>query len=129
MKRRLWKLFRVFLRCALWIAAFAAFVYLCSYLSDAHTRATKAPDCKWIAVENPDNVPYTARFCYLTKDTVLLRLYDAEELHLLAERTYFNLDRPFIAFVQDELVFDTYPEGSFIALPPSLVERLRAKLP
>jgi hypothetical protein len=45
------------------------------------------------------------------------------------ERTYFHLDRRFVPLKKNELIFDTYPDDAFIALPPSLFERLRAKLP
>jgi len=129
MIRRAPRLWQVLVRCAIWLAALVAFVYLCNYVVDARTRMTRAPSCHWNAVPNPDNAPYSASFCYLNKETVLLRLYDPLGKHLLAERTYFNLDRPFVAFTQDELIFDTYPDDASIALPPSLFERLRAKLP
>jgi hypothetical protein len=124
------KLCQVVLRCSLWVAAFAAFVYVGSYLSDAHTRATKAPACEWNAVPSPNNAPYLARFCYLDKETVLLRLYDAEGKALLAERSLFELDRPRFHWESDALGYnDRKYDGGEIALPPTLLERLRAKLP
>jgi len=129
MAHRFARLWRTLVRCACWLAALLALVYLCSYVIDARTRATRAPDCQWNTAPNPDDAPYSARWCKLTKDTVLLRLYDSKEQHLLVERAYFHLDRPFVFLKRNELIFDTYPDDAFIALPPSLFERLRAKLP
>ncbi len=129
MTPRFARLWRALVRCACWLAVLVAFAHLCSYVIDARTRATRAPNCHWNDVPNPDSAIYSARWCKLTKDTVLLRLYDITAQHLLAERTYFHLDRPFVAFAPDKLIFNTYPEGSFITLPPTLFERLRAKLP
>lgn len=124
------KLCQVLLRCSLWLAAFAALVYLCSYLSDTRARATKAPGCEWNAVPNPHNAPYLARFCYLDKETVLLRVYDAEGQSLLAERSIFELDRPRFHWELNALGYnDRNYDGGEIALPPTLLERLRAKLP
>ena len=120
---------QVFLRIIYWVTVFVGSIFLCVYLSDAHMRSTGAPNCSWSEVANAKNAPYSARFCYLNKEVVLLRLYDASATELLAERTYLQLDRPFISWDSDRLWYDTYPDGSFIALPPSLFERLRAKLP
>jgi hypothetical protein len=113
----------------MWLGAFIAFICLCSYVIDAHMRATRTSSCEWIVVPNPDDVPYFARWCKLTKDTVLLRLYDAKEQHLLAERTYFQLDRPNLGWAPNYFWYDSYPDDAFIELPPSIFERLRAKLP
>lgn len=120
---------RALVRCACWLTTLVVLVYLCRYVIDAHKRTTKTPGCHWNAVPNPGNLPYSASFCYLNKETVLLRLYDQSGKKLLAERTYFHLDRPFVLLKKNELIFDTYPDDAFIALPPSLFERLRAKLP
>lgn len=130
MRRRLVRLCRAFLHCSLWLAAFAALVFLCRYLSDAHTRATRAPDCRWNAVPNPNNTPYSARFCYLDKETVLLRVYDTKGQALLAERSFFELDRPRFHWESNALGYnDRNYDGGEIALPPTLLERLRVKLP
>ena len=122
------RLRRLLLRWTCWIAALVALVYLCDYLIDARMRMTKAPSCEWIIVPTIGNSPYSARFCYLNKETVLVRIYEISG-KLLAERTYFQLGTPRISWDTDRLWYDTYPADTFIALPPTLIDRLRAKLP
>ena len=74
-------------------------------------------------------MPYVARYCYLTKDTVLLRLYAANADQVLAERMFFHLDRPTFYWEPDEFGYATSPDGGVISLPPTLLDRLRARLP
>ena len=125
---RLAKLRRQLLRWTCRLAALVALIYLCDYLLDAHMRITKAPSCEWYAVPRPDGDFYSARYCWLSKDTQLLHLYD-QGGQLIAERTYPYSNVPQFIWGADFLQYDTWPEGSFIALPPSLIDRLRAKLP
>lgn len=118
------------MRWTCWIAALVALVYLCNYLVDARLRMTKAPGCKWNTVPNSTKPSYSARFCYLTKDRALLRLDDAAGLHLLAERDFFEMDYPHFYWEADALVYnDRNYDGGEIALPPTLIDRLRANLP
>lgn len=117
------------LRVAAWLALLAFVVNLLAYLIDARKRATRAPTCQWHAVPDAGNAPYTARWCMLTKDTALIQLYDADGQHLLADRTYFQLGTPNVGWAQDRIWYDTYPEDAYIVLPPTLLDRLRAKLP
>jgi len=119
---------RVLVRYACWLAALTISLYLFSYLIDAYMRQSKVPDCRWYEVPNPDGAPYSARYCWLSKQDILLRLYDGAG-HLVAERGYPYSNIPFFVWSSDKLIFDTYPEDAFIALPPSRLERLRAKLP
>ncbi len=65
----------------------------------------------------------------MTKDTILFRLYDATAQQLLAERTYFQLDGPLIGWAPDRIWYDTYPDDMYVSLPPTWMDRLRAKLP
>jgi hypothetical protein len=116
------------LRLAIWFTLFIAAIYFCSYAFDVHKRQTRGATCVWKAVPNPDNSPYQARYCYLTKDTGLLRLYDVKGKQLLAERMYFNLDLPRLYWSPDALSYDT-STGESIPLPPTLLDRLRARLP
>jgi hypothetical protein len=125
---RLLKLWRVLLRCACWLAALVAFVYLCIYVSDAHTRATRAPNCRWNLVSNPDNAPYSARFCYLTKGEILLRIHDGVDRRI-AKRHYAYSDLARFYWEPNGLDYISDDRGSFIELPPTLLDRLRAKLP
>lgn len=117
------------MRCAAWIALGFAIVRLPVYLIDARKRTTRAPACQWSTVPDAGNAPYTARWCMLTKDTALIQLYDADGRHLIADRTYFQLGTPNVGWAHDRIWYDTYPEDAYIALPPSLLDRLRAKFP
>jgi hypothetical protein len=85
----------------------------------------------WLPVEShsqSERVSYQVRFCYLNKETVSLRLYDAGGKQVLAERTYFELDRPLIFWESDALGYDV-SNGQKIALPPTRLDRLRALMP
>jgi hypothetical protein len=119
------KFLRVSVRISGYLLALVIFICLCNYLLDAYERHTRTPNCKWHAVDNPEHLPYSARFCYLTADTVILRLHDLQETQLLAERTFFELDRPNIVWSDRGLIYD----GGVIQVPPSLIERFRALLP
>lgn len=112
-----------------WFFLGVIFVYACNYVIDARIRSTRVSDCQWDAVPNPDNASYAARWCKLAKDTVLLRLYDPKEQHLLAERSFFQMDHPDFYWRADAFGYDTRPDGGLIWLPPSLIDRLRARLP
>jgi hypothetical protein len=124
------KMLGVLVRLAPCLFALAAFVGACSYVLDAHQRTTRLSGCNWNVVENPDRAPYSARFCYLTKDTVLLRLYDVKGKQLLAERTFINIDHPNFVFDREELIYDTSSrDGGKILLPPNIVDQWLARLP
>jgi hypothetical protein len=73
--------------------------------------------------------PYTATYCLLWNDNVLLRLYDTNTEKLLAERTYYYLDFPKLTWTKDSLIYDTSSENGEIRFPPTLIDRLRAKFP
>lgn len=116
------------LRCAIWLAALVAFVYLCIYMNDAHTRATRTLGCRWNDVPNPNNAPYSARFCYLTKEEILLRVHDGVGRRI-AERHYAYSDFARFYWEPNGLGYVSDERGTFIELPPTLLDRLRAKLP
>lgn len=128
MAHRFARLWRALVRCACWLTTLVALVYLCSYVIDAHKRTTKAPGCQWNAVPNPGKSPYSARFCYLTKEAVLLRVYD-ETGQLVAERPYTYSDLARFYWEPNGLGYISDDRGSFVELPPGFIERLRAKLP
>lgn len=119
---------RILARIATWLAASGLCIYLIGYAFDVHKRQTRVAACIWEPVPNPDNMPYEARYCYLTKDTGLLRLYDGEGRQLLAERMYLNLDVPRLYWSPDALSYDT-STGESIQLPPTWLDRLRVLLP
>lgn len=115
-------------RVGCWTAALGLLAYLCGYALDVNKRMTRAPGCQWNVAPNPDAMPYLARYCYLSKDTVLLRLYGANGEQLLAERMFFELDFVRLYWRSDTLNYDTETGGS-IPLPPTTLDRFRAKLP
>ena len=131
------RLLRVLLRWAYWIAALVAMVYFCNYLLDAHTRTTRAPSCEWDPVPNPFNVvyekAYTARFCYLARHVFLLQIHHADGT-LVAERTYDDSAFPSTYWKSNGVDYtysgsDGSAAGGFIDIPPTLIDRLLAKLP
>jgi hypothetical protein len=103
-------------------------ISLTNYAVDANLRMSAEPGCQWNHISNPNGFPYQVRFCYLNKETVSLRLYDAQGHRLLAERTFFELDRPLIYWESDALGYDV-SNGQKIALPPTYIDRLRALMP
>ena len=133
---RLVRLLKSLLRLAYWIAALVAVVYFCNYLLDAHTRTTRVPACEWDKVENPNNGTYDktyfARVCYLARDVYLVRVHHADGT-LVAERTYDYPAFPKIYWEPDGVsyVYDKNGRGAlgFIDIPPTLLDRLLAKLP
>lgn len=123
------RLRRVLLRWTCWLAALVVLVYLCDYLMDMRLRQQRVPDCRWRTVTSPEKSDYSARYCILTKETVLLRVYDAAGGRLLAERAFWHPDWPHFFWRPHELGYDAYPNGGAVPLPPTLLDRLRAKLP
>lgn len=143
------------LRCIVRGAPIAVVMCLFKYVRDACMRMANTPDCKWHVVSHPDHKPYVTRYCFLTKETVLLRLYGVQARHLLAERAFPNSDWRHFLWTADGLAYDAYPDGDSIerllpardpnvggahdriwygtypedAYPPTLLDRLHAKLP
>jgi hypothetical protein len=74
--------------------------------------------------------PYIGEYCYLPyRDGMLFRLYDAKTNRLLAERGYSDIE-PRIVFSEDVVYYNmsASPE-EYVSLPPTWLDRLRAKLP
>ncbi len=105
------------------------FFYLCGYAFDVHERRTKEPACQWMDVPSRDAVPYVARWCKMDKETVLLRLHAANTDQVLAERMFFELDWPNFYWKANAFGYSTLPNGGVIPLPPTPLDRLRARLP
>ncbi len=109
-------------------AFLSVFVALCIYGIEARERWLRVPDCKWVFVPNTENTLYSATVCYMTADTVLLRVYDLSGERLLAERSYreSGVDARWFS---NEIVYDTSDDRGSIAIPPSMLDWLRARLP
>ena len=100
------------------------------YLLDARLRARTIPQCHWTNDSPlPDPFPYLARWCFLTKDVVMLRLYDEQGKTLLAERMFSYSDFPRIYWKSTKLGYQTLTSDDEIALPPSRLDRWRTRLP
>lgn len=96
------------------------------YLLSAHRR-THAHECKremsWGEI-------YIGEICYLPyRDGTLFRLYDAKTNELLAERTYSDM-YPKMVFGNDRVYYSmsSDPED-YLLLPPTWLDRFRAKIP
>ncbi|PCE27431.1 hypothetical protein BWP39_02725 [Paraburkholderia acidicola] len=110
------------------ICALAALASAWTYWEGARLRALVKPtDC-----DNAQSADgrYTARVCYLGS-RIVLRLYERQSQQLLAERTYgSSADDPVrLYWKPDELRYEDGADLGTIHLPPSLYDRLLAKLP
>jgi hypothetical protein len=112
-----------------WVIGLTLIFVFSRYLIDAQERRRGEADCVWEAVLNYEDMPYSARWCKLNREKVMLRIFDVEGRRLLAERTFFQQDWPNFYWRSDALGYDTEPHGGLIALPPSVLDRWRAKLP
>jgi hypothetical protein len=117
------------LRTIWWLFGAAIVTILCNYVIEARKRITGKGRCNWIAVSNHRHASYMAKFCYLTYDTVLVRLYDEEQKRLLAERVFFESDRPNFYWKSGALGYGGETYGGVIALPPTVLDRWRTRLP
>lgn len=103
--------------------------YSWSYWKDARLRSLiTSRDCE--TERSPDGL-YTARYCYVGKQTVL-RLYDASGQQLLVERTYVDYSGVPVRLYwkQDAVKYDDGNDNlGVVHLPPSSYDRLLAKLP
>ncbi|MBC8740148.1 hypothetical protein OKW30_005434 [Paraburkholderia sp. Clong3] len=81
--------------------------------------------------EKSDDGKYIARYAYLPRDRIALRLYRATTAELLAARVYRYPERIRLFWTEDSLIYDTSAEGDDgeIELPPSWWDRAKAKLP
>lgn len=104
-------------------------VNLVIYLSEADTRHERMPSCEWSSIENHEQVAYSARWCKLTKDTVVLRLYELDENRLVVERSFPHFDGPHFFWDAEGIGYDSQDGGDVISLPPTAYERFRARLP
>lgn len=88
----------------------------------------------WIEeVSDADGGLYTAKYAYLGRGWILLRIYKTGQPELLAERTYQYLDRAKLLWLENIIIYNTaedeliYDGG--VNLPPSRLDFVLAKLP
>lgn len=73
---------------------------------------------------------YIGEICYLPyRNGTLFRIYNEKTHELLAERTYSDLS-PQIVFSNDRVIYsiDAEKQDAYVPLPPTWLDRLRAKL-
>ena len=126
---RLPRFVRVFGRFVLCVSALTSFFGTLLYLSEAGMRRERMPACKWNALPLDEDHQYAVSWCKLTKDTVVLRLYELQKNRLVVERSYLHFDRPNFYWNSVGIGYDGQDGGDVISLPPSFIERLRAMLP
>ncbi|WP_019450117.1 hypothetical protein [Cupriavidus sp. BIS7] len=100
-------------------------ILLVWYGAGAYYRFT-AGEC-----ERETEGAYIGEHCYLAlRDSSLFRLYDAKSGEKLAERNFTEIDIPRIIWSDDRVIYDlgASPSG-YISLPPTWLDRVRAKLP
>ncbi|WP_447773715.1 hypothetical protein [Variovorax boronicumulans] len=119
------------LRWALCIALLLFGIKYCFEVK-ARVRADNHPDRWWSEVSPIQDGAYTARLVFVSRGTILLRLYRTGEPTLLAERTYTEHGVELSWTDDGWLIYDTsdtsYQEGS-IQLPPTRLDNFMAKLP
>lgn len=113
------------------IAITAVLIFALQYWTNARVRSN-ASDCK---KASSDSGHYTAELCLLQwnpgdDSEYLGRVYDSRNGELLVERT-FSTPVPQLSWWKDENVSFSRggDEASLVTLPPSLLDRLRARLP
>ena len=112
-----------------WIACFFLVVQLVNYAIEAQVRAKSVPSCRWRPVENSGEPTYSARYCRLDKETVLLQIYGAAGGKPVAERSFQHSDAPNFFWKDGGLIYDAYPDGDTVRLPPTFIDKLKARLP
>jgi len=99
--------------------------FLLPYLWGAALRRT-AHECQ----TEKESGLYVGEVCFLgSPDATRFRLYDANSGELMAERTYNDLD-PGMVWSNDRVYYNMGASpAEYVKLPPTLFDRLRAKLP
>ena len=112
-----------------WLAFILTAMQFGNYAIDAQIRAKSVPNCRWRPVENNGESAYSARYCRLDKNTILLRIYGAAGSKSVAERSFQHSDAPNFFWKDGGLTYDAYPDGDTVRLPPTFMDKLRAQLP
>ncbi|AOY90473.1 hypothetical protein BKK79_00485 [Cupriavidus sp. USMAA2-4] len=73
---------------------------------------------------------YIGEHCYMAfRDSSLFRLYDAKTGEKIAERMFMEIAEPRIAWGDDIVYYSPGEDKDYVPLPPTWIDRLRAKLP
>jgi len=111
---------KLYKRLAILLAVMFAALYGCTAMYRAG-----AYDCKRQA-----EGAYIGEICYMTlRDSTLFRLYDISTGQKIAERFFFNAFENRIVWGDDIVYYSNGDDGEYVRLPPTWLDRLRAKLP
>ncbi len=108
------------------VFAILSFIVIGVPYLDGVDKRNGAHDCR----RQNEGGLYIGEICFLPyANGTLFRLYDSETGELLAERTYSDLD-PSVVFGEDRVYYNmgATSEG-YVMLPPTWLDRFRAKLP
>jgi hypothetical protein len=127
-ERRL-RLKKAMKRILVWAALLLVVGSALKYQADVRTRM--GANAFKESVSSTDGGLYTARYAYLGGEEFLLRVYRTADMALLAERTYPEPDAVDLLWTKEKLIYDTsaFDGKGYIALPPTLLDGIRAKLP
>lgn len=108
------------------IALFTAFILAAHYLLNAKLRAN-AHDCQTQVSDQGGK--YIAQLCTLRDGIYVGRVYDAMTHTLLVERTFASPE-PQLSWTGEQISFQFGgDDASEVTLPPSLYDKLLAKIP
>ena len=124
-------IFRAVLSLTYGICVVAILVFFAGYGSDVIYRNSAE---HWFKeVSDVDGGLYTARYSYLGRGWILLRIYKTGDAKILAERTYQYGDTAKLVWTDDAVVYDTSENGILhdgaISLPPTWLDGVLAKIP
>jgi hypothetical protein len=113
-----------------WCACAGLLVIGVNYCFDAALRARAGTysDGWQTEVSKTHDGAYTARYAFIRRDKILLRLYRTDDSRVLAERT-FTEHGVGLVWADDALIYDTSEDPGMIMLPPTRLDWLLAKLP
>jgi hypothetical protein len=109
------------------LAAALLVVIALGYVWDLFLRID-VKNCE-VEMSEQDGGLYIAELCYVNSYAKRLRLYSSRDGTLLAERTFSTYRDSTLTWWDGRLNYDSNGNAAFISLPPSWMDRMRAKLP
>ncbi|WP_242540448.1 hypothetical protein [Trinickia mobilis] len=100
-----------------------------NYYQDATDRAEVTKFHSELSYNDAHKGEYMAEYAYLPRNRILLRVYRTSDMSLLAERTYSYPDAARLTWTKNSLLYDTSIDDGRISLPPTLYDRITARLP
>jgi hypothetical protein len=129
-KGRLVRLKIALRKIGIWFGSIFIVVVSWNYYHDAIDRAKATDFDKELSDNEAYKGEYMAEYAYLPGRRIYLRVYRTSDMTLLADRTYAYPDAARLTWGRKSLIYDTsIDDGGEINLPPTLYDRLMAKLP